>query len=189
MIYKGISNLIFSKILLPYGAKIKHKDLYLYGLNVLIINVINVFVIVLMSFILNIYVETFFFLITFIPLRIYGNGIHAKTHFRCITIFIALMLGTIYLTINTFNIIGNTKIVFWVIITSLIIQYFFAKNKRKENRLHQKKIQFLFPLCLCLIAFIIFIFNIINPIYSLISILSILIESITLIEKNFRRFV
>lgn len=185
MKYNNMANLIFSKILLPYGAKIKYKDLYLYGLNILIINMINIVVITIISLILNIGIETFFFLITFTPLRIYGNGKHAKTHFQCITIFIILMLSTIYLTINTFNIASNTKIVFLIIFVSLIIQYFFAKNKQKGiRRKHQKKLHFLFPLCLCLIVFVIFVSKIINPIYSLISILSILIESITLIEKN-----
>ena len=67
-----------------------NEDIYVYGLDLLIFTILNISVIIVVSFIFNRFPETFILLLIIIPLQAYGGGYHAKTHLRC---FLIMFIG------------------------------------------------------------------------------------------------
>ena len=99
------------------------KEIYLYGIYVIVFNLIVVVDILLIGFILNQLKYSIYFLIFWIPYRIFVGGSHCSTPSRCIIVFSLLhILGIIYF-LNIFLMIiqivhtENNKVIlyFWVL--------------------------------------------------------------------------
>lgn len=81
------------------------KDVYLYGIYVIVFNLIVVVVILLIGFILNQLKYSIYFLIFWIPYRIFVGGSHCSTPSRCIIVFSLLHILGIVIFLNFKNII------------------------------------------------------------------------------------
>lgn len=81
------------------------KDVYLYGIYVIVFNLIVVVDILLIGFILNQLKYSFYFLIFWIPYRIFVGGSHCSTPSRCIIVFSLLHILGIVIFLNFKNII------------------------------------------------------------------------------------
>ena len=64
-------------------------DVYVYGFEILMSTLQNFIALAILSVLIGKVIETVFFLLGFIPLRLIAGGYHAKNHFRC---FLILML-------------------------------------------------------------------------------------------------
>lgn len=81
------------------------KDVYLYGIYVIVFNLIVVVDILLIGFILNQLKYSIYFLIFWIPYRIFLGGSHCSTPSRCIIVFSLLHILGIVIFLNFKNII------------------------------------------------------------------------------------
>lgn len=61
----------------------RQTDVMVYGLDLLFSSIVSLASFVLLGFCLGRERETFWLLITFIPLQSFGGGYHCQTHFRC----------------------------------------------------------------------------------------------------------
>ena len=117
MIYIKLSDIIYRYLILPSGIDEKYKDVYLYICEAFISSLINLIIVIILSYILGITKEMLCFFITFIPLRLYGHGAHASTHFRCLILFLISMLTSITLA----NILTKTFFYIPIILTGLMV--------------------------------------------------------------------
>lgn len=72
-------------------------EVYAYSLQLIFISLINMILVVLAAFLLEIIPTTLAFLVVFIPFRAFGGGVHLSTIPRCIIIGSSLMLGSAYI--------------------------------------------------------------------------------------------
>lgn len=186
MIYSKLSNLIFQQCLLPKGVEEKYKSMFSYGFEVILSSLVNMVILFTLSSILNVFTEMSCFLLTFIPLRIYGGGAHASSHSKCLMLFTLSMMAAI----ATGTIISQTNMYTPFILSGLIccmfIQYRFSADSQKRLRYkNQPLIKYTFPLTICLIASLA-LFSSFEPKYAVISVFGIYVQSISLLIKNLK---
>lgn len=76
-------------------------EIYTYGLELIVSNVINLISLLVLTILLGTYIESIVFLVFLIPIRLYAGGYHAKTYFRCNLVFVMiylLVIGMIQIT-------------------------------------------------------------------------------------------
>lgn len=80
----------------------QNVGIYAYALEILLMVILNLTLVILAAFYLEIAPTTLSFLAVFIPFRGLGGGVHLSTFPRCIVIGSSLMLGSAYLaaTVN-----------------------------------------------------------------------------------------
>lgn len=66
-------------------------EIYIYGINQILVSVLNVLSALIIGLILGTFFEVMVFMAAYIPLRIFAGGYHAKTPLRCY-IFSVIML-------------------------------------------------------------------------------------------------
>lgn len=71
---------------------IEQRDVYIYGLEVILLNGSVLFAFMLMSFLFKEWIHYLAFLVAFVPLRIFSGGYHANTSERCFLVSV-LMYG------------------------------------------------------------------------------------------------
>lgn len=70
--------------------KEEEKELYSYGLQQGLIIIANLFTTILIGFIFDMVWASVFFMTSYLPLRSFAGGYHAKTHFKCYLLSIVL---------------------------------------------------------------------------------------------------
>lgn len=83
-----LSNILDSK---------ENMEIYAYALELLFMVIINLTLVILAGFYLQIVPTTLVFLAVFIPFRGFGGGVHMSTFPRCLVMGSFLMLGSAYL--------------------------------------------------------------------------------------------
>ena len=110
------------------------KDIYEYGLELLLFSVINIAVIMITAIFINRIIESVALLALVIPLQSFGGGYHAKTHLRCFLIMYIgwwLIMNLItYMTILTILVIS---------IISLIAIFYLAPVSNENVPLSNKQ--------------------------------------------------
>ncbi len=71
------------------------KEIYVYGLEQGFILLVNILTTLLIGFLFNKVLETIVFLVTYIPLRIYAGGYHARTQLRCYISSVVLIVSAL----------------------------------------------------------------------------------------------
>jgi len=64
------------------------REIYSYGLEIILINILNTIITLVLATITNHLFETIILIVAFYPLQSFGGGYHAQTHFRCLSIFL-----------------------------------------------------------------------------------------------------
>ncbi|MDF2587341.1 MAG: agrB [Anaerocolumna sp.] len=106
------------------------KDICIYGMEILLSTVINLLLLVLIATIFHLQKEILIYSLFFMPLRLYSGGAHAKTHARCISIYIAFMLMSIWFSsVVVQNVNLNLYIGFMLLLCVLINIFLAAKKK------------------------------------------------------------
>lgn len=78
------------------------KEIYLYGLHQGFVLLGNLLTMLLIGYLFDSIWEVLIFCISYIPLRSYAGGYHARTGFRCYVFSVAMILVFIYFTNFTF---------------------------------------------------------------------------------------
>ncbi|MDR1550551.1 MAG: accessory gene regulator B family protein [Hungatella sp.] len=73
------------------------KDIYVYGLELLFMNILNLATAIVIGMALGQLFECFLFLALFIPLRSYAGGYHAKNSFYCYLVSCFVMVSALLL--------------------------------------------------------------------------------------------
>lgn len=67
-----------------------------YGLELLLSGLINIFILVLCSFILHEEKYIFFYFLGFIPMRLFAGGYHADNHLNCCIVFAGIYMISLF---------------------------------------------------------------------------------------------
>ena len=86
------------KLIADGAIEEEDKEIYEYGFTQGITMIVNILCTILIGICMNMLAEDIIFMITYIPLRSYAGGFHAKTKFRCFiysNLLVVLVLGLI----------------------------------------------------------------------------------------------
>ena len=97
MIHK-LSNVISNKLALLGIIQEERKNVYAYGLELLLASVLGVALLIILSMLLKKPFMWILYLLAFIPFRLNAGGYHAKSHFRCIVTFSSLYAALIIIS-------------------------------------------------------------------------------------------
>lgn len=119
------------------------REIYLYGSKKILFSGVNYFFFLLIGGILQVPFHALIFLLTFVPLRIHGGGIHAKSKMRCFiysNIMAYLVLSSIKYCLGNF-----VKVILLINVLAFFFLYTYipincSNDKRsKEEKSHFKK--------------------------------------------------
>lgn len=102
--------------------KKEDAEIYSYGFKEMIFIIINVITTLFIGLIFNKVFEVILFMITYIPIRVYAGGYHARTKLRCY-IFSVLMLISVCYILKLYLLKSYLLIVILSIISSSMILY------------------------------------------------------------------
>jgi accessory gene regulator B len=118
----------------------EEKELYIYGLHLIISSIIGITIILTLGLIFNIFSNTFLFLISFISIRMYSGGYHAKSYIKCnitlITIYLIMFLIVNY---TPTELICLSSILLSIITVFIILKFAPTDNKNKKLTPERKK--------------------------------------------------
>lgn len=81
-------NLVRSEV-----VKAEDAEIYIYGINQILVSVLNVSTALIIGLIFGVFFETAVFLAAYIPLRSFAGGFHAKTPLRCYIFSVIMLIG------------------------------------------------------------------------------------------------
>ena len=105
----------------------KDKDIYEYGLNLVLFSALNLFAILLTALITERLVESVILIAVTVPLQMFGGGYHAKTHLKC---FLIMYLG--WWVVMLVAPIMNTFVTMCIIVLSVSTIFWFAPVAHKN---------------------------------------------------------
>ena len=110
-----ISSHIVKKMILNNMIDKNEKELFIYGIELIISNISSIFIVLLLGILFHKLIEAITLLILLWILRYYAGGYHAKTMLRCSCITIlTFLLFVIYL--NIFSSSSNLLMWFFIIL-------------------------------------------------------------------------
>ncbi len=125
----------------------------MYSFEILLATTVNFILLIVFSLLAKSVVETLFYFLGFIPLRIFAGGYHAKTHLRCTIILMVSYFIFIFL-IRTYNSILYNHTSFALFFISLIIIFMFSPAEDDNNPLTKsEKLKFKKKGRLCILVF------------------------------------
>lgn len=102
--------------------KEEDKEIYSYGFNQILFIMLNFITILIIGILFNMLFETIIFIITYIPIRIYAGGYHARTQTKCYILSVFMLISALY--IIKLQLISNIlTIILLSVISSIIILY------------------------------------------------------------------
>jgi accessory gene regulator B len=113
-------------------------QVYVYGIEVLLSTLSNIFLALMTGIILGMLFETLTFLFAFAILRVYCGGYHAKTHLGCIFAFLvnyAVSMLTVYFT----PIEWTRPLCLLIAVASFLYIYKFAPVQHKNRPLEENE--------------------------------------------------
>lgn len=89
---KMTSFLIFNKTISK-----EEYEIYSYGFEILIAFIVNIAVILMIGYKLNIFVETVLFLMCYCPIRQFAGGYHADNYKKCLLVFMLIYSTNVFI--------------------------------------------------------------------------------------------
>lgn len=129
-----LSNILTDFFIKKNIIDIQEKEVYCYCFELLIAFLINLNIAIIIGFACLQFLETIIFIVVFLSLRTAAGGFHAKTHFRCITLFsIVFLIFILIIKLTNISPIVNITL---LTISSIIVNLL-SPIDCKENRLEQ----------------------------------------------------
>jgi accessory gene regulator B len=149
-----------SKICLKFveenSTKTKEElEIIEYGINVLVINIVKLFILFLLSYILSVTIYTLIAVLSFAFVRLFASGVHAASSIKCTVTNILLFLGNVYLSLHI-SINNPIKIVILTLSLLLILLYAPADTEDRPlvSRKLRKKLKIYSILVILLLSFV-----------------------------------
>lgn len=111
---------ILEKFILQQGTSDSDKIVYLYGLSAGITILENIVITLILGYIFGNLIQTMIFLLSYIPLRSYAGGYHAKTEQVCF-IFSTLLIIVVEIFFSIFFRFNYVELMGFVIISIFLI--------------------------------------------------------------------
>lgn len=83
-------NIIDVFILNNVISKKEDRDIYAYGMELILSSIINILSVLIISIFFGKFAEAVAFFLAFIPIRTYAGGYHARTHLGCFSLLMAV---------------------------------------------------------------------------------------------------
>ena len=119
--------------------KEEDKEIYSYGFNQILFMILNFITILIIGILFNMLFETIIFIITYIPIRIYAGGYHARTQTKCYIFSVFMLISALY--IIKLQLMSNILIIILLSIISSIIILSLAPVEDKNKILDEKEIE------------------------------------------------
>ena len=164
-----ISNKLVNKLIEYNLIKSEDKEIYTYGIKQMLFLSLNILTILILGIVSNKAFEIILFMITYIPIRIYAGGYHAKNHIRCYIFSILMLIVIIYILNITLD-INTILTTFIVIISSIIISVLapiedINRSLDNEEKIVNRKRTIRNLIVIISIYFILLYFNLINVMF------------------------
>ncbi|WP_367236731.1 accessory gene regulator B family protein [Thomasclavelia sp.] len=120
----------------------KYMDMYVYGCEILIFNIMSILVLIIIGIYFNSLLFSIIFLLYFCPLRVFLGGYHCKNKFLCMFMFFLISI----VIINLYNYLNLSMIgIIFVTIILLLMNFQTPYSQDKllnnyQNILYAKKI-------------------------------------------------
>ena len=135
---------------------IDELDVYSYGFELILSAVFNLSLVIAVAIIFNIPLQAFLFVFSFIIIRSFGGGYHAKTHMVCVWAFFIVFVSLSFV-LNLLPMHTAPIVIFASSLTSLLFIWIAAPVEAKNKKLSDSKQKRLKRICR-LIAIIYFVF-------------------------------
>lgn len=130
------------------------KEVYVYGIELLISSCISTSVILLIGLLSNTFFESVIFLVSFSAIRVYTGGYHSMTYLRC-NIISALSYVAIAVFLYLFReTISNQFVMLSCYIVTMLLSLIFAPVKHENKELSESDIKKYKNLSLLVITFV-----------------------------------
>lgn len=119
------------------AVDIEERDIYVFGIEVLLLNSVNVLTALIISLITNTMWHFMAFLLIYMPLRIFSGGYHAKHSETCFIISTLVYIASV-LTVKVYPLLyTNTVITAALLIPSILLTFILAPVVNKNNPLSE----------------------------------------------------
>ena len=137
-IFARISHKIGDNLVRSNVIKEEDAEIYIYGINQILVSVLNVSSALIIGWIFSVVLEIVAFMATYIPLRTFAGGYHAKTPLRCY-IFSVMMLIVVSIVIKYFSVLDLAYYVALVagVFIILLLSPVEDKNKPLDEAEHK----------------------------------------------------
>lgn len=132
IVNKTVDQFVLSNI-----VKSKERSIYEYGLKNGIILIGNLLTILLIGVVTGYLEITFIFMMSYVPLRTYAGGYHAKGPVRCYIISVVIAVGVIAIVL----VLGEISI-FWSIPFALLIYILSPVEAPKKKLTNRQKLEY-----------------------------------------------
>ena len=116
-IFARLSHRIGNNLVRSGIVKEEDAEIYIYGINQILVSVLNVSSALIIGLIFDMFLESVIFMAAYIPLRSFAGGYHAKTPVRCyilsLIMITVVLAGTKYLPF--------TNVVYYVILAVAVL--------------------------------------------------------------------
>jgi accessory gene regulator B len=117
------------------------KEIISYGLQLIISSIIGISLIFSFGIILNKVVETMIFIVTFIAIRMYSGGYHAKSYFKCnMTLVIIYLCMIVAVSYTSRNFILPISIILTIMSLCVFLRFAPLDNKNKRMSKHRLEV-------------------------------------------------
>lgn len=128
------------------------KEIYIYGFEILLSNIVNFTIVVVLGFLLKQFYHAMLFYIAFVITRSYSGGYHASTYVKCHIAFASIFIVTMFMSrllLPTTSLVY--LLVFIAIYIGCIFEYAPIENSNKTlqelDKLKYRKISIVISLC------------------------------------------
>lgn len=114
--------------------KNEEKDIYVYGTELIISSIINLFICLIISILFKDFINSLIFFISFSSLRRFTGGFHSKSFLRCNIIFAIIVVTTLLL--NTYSgyiidyVIVNVILIIFSLLSIVLFSPVYNDNKK-----------------------------------------------------------
>lgn len=122
--------------------KNEEKDIYVYGTELIISSIINLFICLIISLLFKDFIDGLIFFISFSSLRRFTGGFHSKSFLRCNIIFAIIVVMTLLFNMFFSKIFDNVVATVILIIFSLLSIVLFSPvyNANKKLSKYERKL-------------------------------------------------
>lgn len=166
------------------------KEVYEYGLQLLLSSILNSMIALLIAVISQTVIPCLIYLTVFIVMRKSAGGFHAKTHFGCCCILIAVISGFIlfikFVPVYIYFVISGISI-FISMITILFFAPLEHENKplKENDKIKLRKVSIVYMVIIFILIIIFEIFNL--KVYMISTALGIFTSSVSILAAKIQK--
>ncbi len=166
------------------------KDIYIYGFEIFLSNLINFTIVAVLGYLLNQFNEAMLFYVAFVTTRSYSGGYHASTYLKCNIIFASVFLITMLVSrilLPTISLVY--LLVFMAIYIGCILEYAPIENSNKKllesDKIRYKKISIVISICWTVLVTVVYF--IAKEYATTLTMTLVMVAMLMLIEENKRK--